>query len=141
MADSRFYRGMEVLRKVDPALADSLSAMLEPRIDSGFSDSLSAKPDATMAELARYAVEFGYGDILSRPGLGLRTRELLTVAMLGVMGTATLQLEMHVRSALEVGATKEELVEVILQVAVYAGFPAAFNAMLLLDKALTSTSI
>ncbi|MEU2554488.1 carboxymuconolactone decarboxylase family protein [Streptomyces sp. NPDC013313] len=72
-------------------------------------------------------IEFTLGDIHSRPGLDVKTRELITVAALTAMGTANLQLKTHVDSAMNVGWTKEEIIETITQMAVYAGFPAALN--------------
>lgn len=74
-------------------------------------------------------IEFTLGDIHSRPGLDVRTRELITVAALTAMGTAGLQLKTHVDSSLNVGWTKAEIVETITQMAVYAGFPAALNGL------------
>jgi 4-carboxymuconolactone decarboxylase len=79
-------------------------------------------------DLARYVIEFGFGDVYSRPGLDLRTRELATVAGLAAIGHAQPQLRVHVNGALNVGCTPAEVVEVIIQMALYAGFPAALNA-------------
>jgi 4-carboxymuconolactone decarboxylase len=80
-------------------------------------------------DLARYVIEFGFGDVYSRPGLDLRTRELATVAGLVALGHAQPQLRVHVNGALNVGCTPAEIVEVIIQMALYAGFPAALNAV------------
>ncbi|WP_081852880.1 carboxymuconolactone decarboxylase family protein [Bosea sp. 117] len=80
-------------------------------------------------DFARYIFEFGYGDIYSRPGLDLRTRMLATVAGLVCLGHAERELEVHIGSALNVGATREEVVEAIMQMALYAGFPAALDAL------------
>lgn len=80
-------------------------------------------------DLARWAVEFGYGDVLSRPGLDLRTRQLATVAALTALGTAGPQLRAHLHGALNVGCTPDEIVEVVIQMAVFAGFPAAINGI------------
>jgi len=82
-------------------------------------------------DLGRYVVEFGFGDIYSRPGLDLRSRESATVAALTAMGTAAPQLKVHINAALNVGVSKIEIVEVIIQMVAYAGFPAALNAMAL----------
>jgi 4-carboxymuconolactone decarboxylase len=80
-------------------------------------------------ELSRFVTEFAFGEIYSRPGLDLKTRQMLTVASLTTLGNAPLQLKSHIKGALNVGCTQQEIVEVILQMAVYAGFPAAMNAM------------
>jgi len=80
-------------------------------------------------DLSRYVVEFAFGDIHCREGLSLKSREIATVAALTALGTAPSQLRAHIHSALNVGCSREEMVEVILQMALYAGFPAAINGM------------
>lgn len=82
-------------------------------------------------DFARYIFEFGYGDVYSRPGLDLRARLLATVAGLVCLGHAARELRVHIGSALNVGATREEVVEVIMQMALYAGFPAALDALMI----------
>lgn len=80
-------------------------------------------------DMARLVAEFAYGDIYGRPGLGLKTRELATVSALTALGNCPLQLKSHINGALNSGWTREEVVEVIMQMAVYAGFPAALNGL------------
>ena len=80
-------------------------------------------------DFGRLVIEFPFGDIYSRPGLDLRSREIATVAALTAMGNATPQLKVHIQAALNVGVTRDEVVEVIMQMAVYAGFPAALNGL------------
>lgn len=80
-------------------------------------------------DLARYFIELFSGYICSRPELDLKTRELAVVAALTAMGNAAPQLKVHLAAALHVGCTREEIVEVIMQMAVYAGFPAALNGL------------
>jgi 4-carboxymuconolactone decarboxylase len=80
-------------------------------------------------DLARYIIEFPFGDIYSRSGLDLKSREIATVAALTAMGNAQPQLKVHIHGALNVGCTREEVIEVIIQMAVYAGFPAALNGI------------
>lgn len=80
-------------------------------------------------DLGRYVVEFAYGDIFARPGLDVKTRELATVAALTAMGTAAPQLKVHMQASLRVGASRQEIIETILQMIPYAGFPAAINAV------------
>jgi 4-carboxymuconolactone decarboxylase len=80
-------------------------------------------------DLARYIIEFPFGDIYSRSGLDLKSREIATVAALTAMGNAQPQLKVHIHGALNVDCTREEVVEVIIQMAVYAGFPAALNGI------------
>jgi 4-carboxymuconolactone decarboxylase len=80
-------------------------------------------------DLGRYIIEFAFGDVYNRPGLDLKTRELATVAALVAMGTARPQLEVHLKAAMNVGASREELVEIMIQMALYAGFPASLNGI------------
>lgn len=80
-------------------------------------------------DLGRYIIEFAFGDIYSRPGLDLKSREIATVAALTALGNAKPQLKVHIHGALNVGCTREEIVEVIMQMAVYAGFPCALNGI------------
>jgi 4-carboxymuconolactone decarboxylase len=79
-------------------------------------------------ELHRYIVDFVYGEVYEGQVLEPKTRALCTVAMLGVLGQQ-LQLAVYVRAAHRQGASEEELREVLRQVAVYAGFPNAWNAL------------
>ena len=80
-------------------------------------------------DLAEWIISFSYGDVMSRPGLDMRSRQFATVAALTAMGTAAPQLKVHINGALNVGCRASELVEVILQMVVFAGFPAAINAL------------
>jgi 4-carboxymuconolactone decarboxylase len=93
----------------DPAALDSLRDVL-PDID-------------------RFAVDFFCGDIYGRGVLDLRTRELLTVTALASMGTAPAQLRTHINGALNIGWSRPEIVEALLQVILVAGFPAALNGL------------
>jgi len=109
----RYRRGWERLKQIDGEAGERVIESLE----------------AVAPDLARYVIEFPFGDIYSRPGLDLKSRELATVAALTALGTARPQLKVHIHGALNVGCTREEVVEVIMQMAVYAGFPAALNGM------------
>lgn len=80
-------------------------------------------------DFATYVFEFPFGDIYSRPGLDLRSREIATIAALAAMGNAAPQLKVHIEAGLNVGLTREEIVEIMIQMAVYAGFPAALNGL------------
>lgn len=80
-------------------------------------------------DFADLLFEFPFGDIYARPGLSLRDREIATIAALTAMGHARPQLEVHIRAGLNVGVTRQEIVEVLMQMAVYAGFPAALNGI------------
>jgi 4-carboxymuconolactone decarboxylase len=80
-------------------------------------------------DFARLLIEFPFGDIYSRPGLDLRAREIAVVAALTAMGNAAPQLKVHIQGALNVGVKRTEVIEIIMQMAVYAGFPAALNGI------------
>lgn len=120
MSSDRFEKGLARFREVHPSAPDQfLEAFAE------------IAPD-----FARYLVEFPFGDVYSRPGLDLKSRQLATVAGLTALGNALPQLRIHVEGALNVGCSPQEIVEVIMQMAVYAGFPAAVNAMLVVKEVL-----
>ena len=80
-------------------------------------------------ELARWIVEFGYGDAYARPGLARDQRQLVTIGTLAGLGGCEPQLEVHVAMALRVGVTPAQVIETILHVLPYVGFPRALNAL------------
>ncbi|AJY74706.1 carboxymuconolactone decarboxylase family protein [Paenibacillus beijingensis] len=111
--EENYIKGLEILAKLD---SENYKAIVD-----SFKDSVA--PD-----LGRLAVEFNYGQIFSRPGLDLKSRLLATVAGLTVMGN-TQQLKFYINGALNVGWTEEEIVECMMQMVIYAGFPAALNTI------------
>jgi 4-carboxymuconolactone decarboxylase len=113
MTPSRYERGLAKLHEIDGEAGANVIRSLR-----------DIAPD-----FARYLIEFPFGDIYSRPGLDLRSREIAVVASLTALGNAAPQLKVHIQAALNVGVTKDEIVEVIMQMAVYAGFPAALNGL------------
>lgn len=80
-------------------------------------------------EFAKVNVEFPFGELYARDVLDDRTRELCTVAALTVQGYALPELQVHTKGALNCGATREEILEVVTQMIAYCGFPAATNAL------------
>jgi 4-carboxymuconolactone decarboxylase len=86
-------------------------------------------------------IEFGFGDIYSRPHLDLRAREIATIAALAALGNAQPQLRIHIEAALNVGCTRDEIVEVFMQRALYAGFPAAQNALFAAHEVFAAKSL
>jgi 4-carboxymuconolactone decarboxylase len=86
-------------------------------------------------ELHRYIMEFVYGEIYAGDVLDPKTRALITVAMLGCLDQQR-QLAVYVRSAARQGASEQEIREVLRQVAVYAGFPSAWNGLATMKQAL-----
>jgi 4-carboxymuconolactone decarboxylase len=113
MTETRYDRGLRKLSEIDGKAGE--------RVIESLSD---IAPD-----FARYLIEFPFGDIYSRPNLDLKCREIATVAALTALGNAQPQLKVHIQAALNVGCSKEEILEVIMQMAVYAGFPAALNGL------------
>lgn len=86
-------------------------------------------PAAKLApDFYRYVAQTAFGMLWSRPGLAIRDRSLATVAQLAALGK-TDELRAHLVGALNVGLTRDELVEVLMQTAVYAGVPAANEAL------------
>ncbi|HEY9130336.1 MAG TPA: carboxymuconolactone decarboxylase family protein [Dyella sp.] len=85
-------------------------------------------------DFADMTIDWAIGGIMARPGLDLVTRELVLVASCVTLGYATPQLQAHAEAALKVGASKEQLVETVLQLTFYAGGPAVRNALVLLKK-------
>lgn len=92
-------------------------------------------------DLADLAIRFVYGDLYNRPGLTLRERQLATVAVLAVLGNAKPQLKFHILAALNVGCTPTELIEVMIHLVVYAGFPVGLNGMFTVKEALADKGI
>ena len=111
--ESRLERGKRALARIDGEAGENVIAALA-----------DIAPD-----FATYVFEFPFGDIYSRPGLSLRDREIAAIASLAAMGNATPQLKVHIEAGLNVGLTREEITEILMQMAVYSGFPAAVNGL------------
>jgi 4-carboxymuconolactone decarboxylase len=108
------------------ATGREVQARLWPQVASG---PTGAFPAARLApDFYRYVAASAFGLLWSRPGLALRDRSLTTVAQLAALGRPD-ELRAHLRGALNVGITKDELVEVLMQTAIYAGVPAANDAL------------
>lgn len=110
---SRYERGKSTLAQIHNSVGDGVVAHLA-----------EIAPD-----FARQLVEYPFGDVYSRPGLDLRSRQIATIAALTTLGSADRELRWHIRGGLNVGLTRDEIIEVIMQMAVYAGFPRAINAL------------
>lgn len=109
----RYRRGVEVVEKLSGSCFEGVAGRVA-----------ELAPD-----FARMAIEFPFGDLYSREGAGYHTREIAAIAALAALGHALPQLRVHVAAALNVGCTREEIIEVLMQTAIYAGFPAALNAL------------
>ena len=109
---SRYEKGKEVLEGIQ-----------ERSLEEIFKDLEDVAPD-----MSRFVVEFPYSEIYTRPEVDLKTRELCTVAALTVLGTVP-QLKDHIGAALNVGNTPTEIVEIIMQMSAYCGFPKSINGV------------
>ncbi|MFJ8649671.1 carboxymuconolactone decarboxylase family protein [Streptomyces sp. NPDC093546] len=112
-ANSRYERGLAVLRETS---GERGAAVVESLKDIA--------PD-----LGRFVVEFAYGDIYARPGLDLRERELVTVGALAAQGDTAPQLNFHIDAALHVGVRPAEIIEALIHIVPFMGFPRALNAI------------
>jgi 4-carboxymuconolactone decarboxylase len=81
-------------------------------------------------DFARYVTSFLAGEIWTRPGLDARTRSLVTVAAMAALGRPN-ALRLNIEMALNNGASRQEIIETLLQMAPYAGFPACWEALLI----------
>ncbi len=119
----RLNRALELLERLEPGAPDKVTANL----------------DALSPEFTEIILGFAFADVAARPQIDLKTREMMTVAALTAMGTAPGQLEFHIRAALNVGVTREEIIEILLQMAVYAGVPACINGVAAAKKAFAAS--
>ena len=110
-------------------------------ITGGTSAQVLANVAETSPDLAQWITDFAYGQVVSRPQLDLCTRELATVAALTALGNAPRQLTGHVNGALNAGCKPEAVVEVVTQMAVYAGFPAALNGIAVVKEVFAARNI
>ena len=115
---ARYERGAAVLNAVDGGAAPGV---------------MDALGDVAPA-MAHHIVAFGFGDIYSRPGLDPKQRQLVTLGILTALGGCEPQLEVHVRTGLNVGLTPTEIVEALTHAAGYCGFPRALNAIFTAKK-------
>jgi 4-carboxymuconolactone decarboxylase len=98
-------------------------------------DGATAAADSFTADFQEYITRAAWGAVWSRPGLDRRTRSCITVAMLAAQGSEH-ELALHVRAARRNGVSVDEIKEILLQVAVYAGVPRANRAFSIAHDAL-----
>jgi len=80
-------------------------------------------------DLGRYIIGFAFGEIYTRPPLDLQQRELITLAALAAQGGCEKQLHVHIHASLNVGLTREQIIETFIQCIPYLGFPKVLNAV------------
>lgn len=121
--NDRFERGMDIFRSLNPAAVEVLQKNLG-----------EIAPD-----LMRYVAEFPFGDLYARQALIPAIRQTVTLTTLAC-GGHTAQLKIHIQIALNMGMSRDELVEIFMQMAPYAGFPVAINAVMALKEVLDNTT-
>ena len=114
MMSDRYLRGVDIAEQL---AAGSLEEFLTGRV-------AELAPD-----FARMAIEFPFGDLYAREALDLRSREIVAISSLAAVGDTGPHLRIHIRAAIKLGLTKVEIVEILMQTAIYVGFPAALNAL------------
>ena len=112
VADERYRRGVEILQLLSGSKLEQVTNKVA-----------EIAPD-----FARMTIEFPFGDLYSRGAVDLKTREVAAIAALAALGRIP-QLRVHVGAALNLGCSREEVVELLMQTAIYAGFPPALNAL------------
>jgi 4-carboxymuconolactone decarboxylase len=120
MSDDPYERGMKVRREV---------------LGDGHVDRANENATAFTADFQELITKYAWGEIWSRPGLDRKTRSCITLAALVALGREH-ELPLHVRAALRNGLTVDEIKEVLLHTAVYAGFPAANSAFAIAQRVL-----
>lgn len=113
MQQDRYARGLERLNQITKGQGQAVVEALS----------------RTSPDLARFVIEYPYGDVACRPGLTLPQRQLATVAALAALGFAAPELKVHIHGALNVGVTEDEIIETMILMSVYAGFPAALHGL------------
>lgn len=121
---NRRERGEELMRLVD---------------GEKVTDNLLRAYEDVAPDFARHLVEFAFGEIYARDG-DLKQRELIAIASLATMGGCDAQLETHVHGALNVGLSRTEIVEAVMTLIPYIGFPKALNAMAIVKRVLEKRS-
>jgi 4-carboxymuconolactone decarboxylase len=112
MQDEQFNKGMQTRRSV---------------LGDAHIDKAEANKTDFDSDFQEYITRSAWGDVWSRPGLTKRERSLIVIALMTALGHDE-ELAMHIRATKNTGATKEDVKEVLLQTAVYAGVPAANRA-------------
>ena len=113
MSDSRYDRGMARLNEITRGQGQAVLDALSP----------------TSPDLARYIIEYPYGDVYCRSGLTDQQRQLAIISALAALGYAAPELRVHINGALNVGVSEEEIIETMILMSVYAGFPASIHGL------------
>jgi 4-carboxymuconolactone decarboxylase len=125
---------MDDQRRRDQGMAVRRAVLGDAHVDQA-----TAAATGLTADFQDLITRYAWGEIWSRPGLDRRTRSCITLALLAALAHEE-ELAMHVRAALRIGLSADEIKEVLLQVAVYAGVPAANRAFKVAQRALDDTA-
>jgi 4-carboxymuconolactone decarboxylase len=123
--DDRFQTGLKQFREID---GEAIEKIIDELKD--------VSPD-----LGKFIIEYAYGDIYSRKGLDLKSKEIAIIAALTALGNAQPQLKFHINAGLNIGLTEIEIKETILLMSVYAGFPAALNGTAVLKEVIKERNV
>ena len=123
---------------LDPATLDPAGlAVRKEVLGPEYVDAAVAAADTTTAEFQQFITQYAWGGIWTRPGLDRRTRSAVTLTALVAHGHWE-ELELHLRAALRNGLTDAEIIEILMQTAIYCGVPAANAAFRVAKKVLTA---
>ena len=113
--------------------------MTENKYDAGFNKfkniygelgiSVLQNVNQTSPDMAKYIIEFAFGEIYSRKGLDIKSREIVSISSLLTLGNAVPQLKSHIHGALNIVCTRDEILEIVIQILLYSGFPNALNGL------------
>ena len=126
--NERRSKGLKLLSQINNRTEDEILKMLS--VISPISD-----------DLKNYIIDYSFGDIFSRSGLDLKSKEIAVVAAMTAMGNAAPQLKIHLAGALNTGSSVDEVKEIIIQMSAYSGFPRSINAMITLKEVLKELNI
>lgn len=118
MEKSRYDIGIDNLEKIVGESGNSTRTLLS----------------GDFADVEKYILEFVFGDIYNRSGLDLKQKELITLSTLIAQGAAEAQIMVHLNSALKLGLSKEELIELFIQCIPNVGFPKVLYAISIAKK-------
>lgn len=112
MANEKFEKGLQLRKQV---------------LGAEYVEKSMAGADSFSMPMQELSTEYCWGHVWTRPGLALRDRSLINIAMISALNRPH-ELKLHVKAALNNGLSREEIREVILQVAVYCGVPAGIDS-------------
>ena len=125
MDNETFEKGLSIRRQV---------------LGSEYVDGSLKNADDFNRPLQELITQYCWGEIWSRPGLNLKTRSLINLAMLSALNRPH-EIKIHIRGAINNGVTKSEMQEVLLQVAIYCGAPAALDSFRIAKEVFTEMGI